>query len=158
MAEGARGAQEQALKMLGRRARSEAEVRRGLERKGFAEADIEAAIARLKELRYLDDRAFAADQAKGLLGARRLGPASAVRRLAAAGIAESEAEAAVCQAREGTSEAELARAALEKRRPVVSGTSPLPERLKAARWLMGRGFSEEVARALLQMAEEQDPE
>ena len=48
-----------ALRSLTRRDHSEAELCRKLRDKGFAEADIEAAIARLKRMGYLDDRRFA---------------------------------------------------------------------------------------------------
>lgn len=48
-----------ALTFLGYRARSVNEVRKRLLQKGHQEVDIEAAVARLVELKYLDDEAFA---------------------------------------------------------------------------------------------------
>ena len=150
MGEASREALEAAVKMLARRARSEAEVRAQLERKGLAGAAVDDAIARLKELRYLDDEAFAANRATLLLRANN-GPRSVARKLAAAGIGEEQARAAIEQGREGASERDLARRALEARRPRVDERSPLPERIRAARWLLGRGFSEEIARALLSL-------
>ena len=158
MSEGARAAQDYALKLLGHRARSEAELRGRLEAKGFAAAEIDQAIARLKELRFLDDAAFAADRAAALLGERGVGPEEAVRKLGAAGIDEPRAQVAIEQARAGAGEKELAERALEKRRPRVDAGSPRAARVRAARWLVGRGFSEESVRALLDLVDESAPE
>ena len=143
-----------ALKMLSRRARSEAEVRRALEKAPFSAEVIAAALARLKELGYLDDQAFARARAQTLLEKGRLGPSAVSRRLAAQGVDEGEAEAAVSDARGGRSDEALAREALSRRRPIVSRASPLPERVKAARFLAGRGFSEGAIEALLGPFEE----
>jgi regulatory protein len=147
-----------ALKILARRAYSEAEVRRRLERGTFTPGEIDAAIARLKELRYLDDRAYALDRAAALLGSRKMAPAQVAAKLAAAGVAGRDADAAVEQARAGASELELARLALAKRRPRVDESAPARERDRAARWLMSRGFTEEAARALLGLTDESPPE
>ena len=151
MATGAKAAQDYALKLLGHRARSEAEIRRRLEAKGFAAEEIDAAIARLKDLRFLDDPAFAVAKAGTLLKDERKGPRLAVARLEAVGIDERQAETAVEAAREGATERELVLRALEKRRPRVDAASPRPERIKAARWLAGRGFCEEAVRAALDL-------
>jgi len=48
-----------ALAMLSRRDRSEAEIRRGLSAKGFADRIIGDVVVRLGEAGYLDDRRFA---------------------------------------------------------------------------------------------------
>jgi len=144
---------DQALKLLGHHARSEAQLRHRLEAKGFAAEEIDAAIARLKELRYLDDQAFAESKALAMVNQEGKGPALAVRKLEAAGIDEGQAELAVQQARDGMTEHELALKALERRRPVVGPDSALAERIKAARWLAGRGFSEETVHTLLRLDE-----
>lgn len=145
---------EVALQMLARRARSEAEIRRALLRKGITEAEVETVITRLKELRFLDDRAFAARRAETLLVEGHWGPAAIERRLAAAGVDEPVAREAIEAARQGETERELALKALEKRRPRVSERSAAAERIRAARWLVSHGFCEEVARAVLGLSEE----
>ncbi len=147
-------AQDHALKLLGHRARSEAELRRRLESKGFASEEIDQAIARLKELRYLDDEALAESRAETMVQAERKGPRLAVRKLEAAGIEEERAQAAVESAKGGASERELALPALERRRPALAPEAPRAERYKAARWLAGRGFSEETIRDVLRLDEE----
>ena len=147
-------AQDYAIKLLGHRARSEAELRRRLEAKGFAAEEIDQAIARLKELRYLDDEALAVSRAESMVQAERKGPRLAVRKLEVAGIEETKAKAAVESAKEGASERELALKALEKRRPLLAPNAARAERHKAARWLAGRGFSEETVRDVLRLDEE----
>lgn len=147
-------AQDYALKLLGHRARSELELRRRLQAKGFAAEEIDPAIARLKELRYLDDEALAGARAETLVQAEKKGPRLAVRKLEAAGIEEERAEAAVEAARDGASERELALRALEKRRPPLAPDAPRAERIKAARWLAGRGFGEEIVREVLRLDED----
>lgn len=151
-------AYELVLKMLARRSHSKAEVRRRLERRGIAAGEIETALGRLEELGYLSDRAYARERAHALVESRRMGPASVVRRLSAEGIDESDAEAAVAEASANKSERDLAAAALAGRRPPVDAHSPREDRLRAARWLVGRGFSEEAARALLNLHDERTPE
>ena len=47
------------LNLLSRRAHSRAEIRRKLGRRGYGEEEVESTVARLVELGYLDDRAFA---------------------------------------------------------------------------------------------------
>lgn len=53
------GALDAGLNLLSRRAHSRAEVRRKLGRRGYGEEEVESTVARLAELGYLDDRAFA---------------------------------------------------------------------------------------------------
>ena len=49
----------QALRLLGYRARSEGEITRALQQKGYATEAIDAAMARLQDQRYVDDETFA---------------------------------------------------------------------------------------------------
>jgi len=143
-----------ALKLLGHRARSEAELRRRLEAKGFAAAEIDSAVARLQELRYLDDEAFAGSKADSLLHSEHQGPRRVLRKLEALGVDGEVASEAVASAQEGRTERELALQALKRRRPRVDSGSPHEDRVKAARWLLGRGFPEDVVRELLRLDEE----
>ncbi|HEY3445294.1 MAG TPA: regulatory protein RecX [Myxococcales bacterium] len=147
-------AQDYALKLLGHHARSEVELRKKLEAKGFASDEIDQAIARLKELRYLDDEALADSRAEKMVQAERKGPQLAVHKLQAAGIEEERAETAVESAKGGASDRELALQALEQRKPALAPDAPRAERYKAARWLAARGFSEETIRDVLRLDEE----
>ncbi len=49
----------QALRLLGYRARSEGEITRALQQKGYTAVAIDTAMARLQDQRYIDDEAFA---------------------------------------------------------------------------------------------------
>ncbi len=102
------GLRDLALRYVGRYATSEAKLRRFLARKlfergwaGDAAAPVEAIVARLAELGYVDDRGFAEARARGLagrgFGARRvsadLGAAGIARDVAAEVAAAGDAEA-----------------------------------------------------------------
>jgi regulatory protein len=157
MAASEKTALQTAVAMLARRERCEAQIRSALERKGFDSGDIEPTLIRLRELGYLDDRAFAHRRAEKMLAGGQ-GPEFAVRRLAVAGIDEASARGAVERALGSRSERDLAAAALEERFPRLTSKSAREERLRAARWLVSRGYTTEVARALLLFDLEQDLE
>ncbi|AKU90216.1 regulatory protein RecX [Vulgatibacter incomptus] len=131
---------------LARRARSEAEIRERLGRAGVASATIDQVVARLRELRYLDDPAFARQRA-GSLARRGFGPRAVELRLARAGLAGELAQHGIREAF-GADEARLAREALARRlgdRP--SDGLDVKERARLFRWLAGRGFSPGAIRA-----------
>jgi len=142
-----------ALKLLRHRARSRHELSLALARKGFSEDVAHATLARLAELGYLDDARFARARAESLLSAGRLGEASVRERLLAHGLSESEADAALADAKAEVGFDALAsgRTLLQRRR--LWGR-PLDEREKAqaARFLTARGFSEDDVERLLRLA------
>jgi regulatory protein len=138
-----------ALRLLAHRARSEAQVRARLQRAGFASEAIDAALSRLRELRFLDDAAYAQARAETLLSRGRFGPAAAAARLAGEGVPEAMALAAIRAACGQRDERALARECLAARRLPLSPGAPAKERARAARFLLGRGFSEEAVRDLL---------
>jgi regulatory protein len=133
-----------AIGLLARRAHSRLELRRKLSRRGFVADAIEAAMARLVELGYLDDRSFA----QGLVrrrGALR-GPLALSAELAARGVDRAQAEAAVA---EFGPEAQLLSATrlaerLHARRPATSYRELLDG---VGSKLLRRGFSAPVVRA-----------
>lgn len=138
-----------ALRLLAHRARTEAQIRARLERAGFEAPVIDAALARLRDLRFLDDAAYAEARAETLLSRGRFGPAAAEQRLAAEGVVEATAAAAVRAACGPRDERALARECLASRRPALSPEASPAERARAARFLLGRGFSEETVRDVL---------
>jgi len=85
----------QALDLLSRRAHSKWELRRKLRMKGFEAGAIDAAIARLVDLGYLNDSSFA----KGLVRRRAAlrGPRALSAELAARGVDRAEADEAVAE-------------------------------------------------------------
>ena len=100
-----------ALRILGYRFNSEAELRRKLAAKRFDEATIAATLARLREEKWLDDERFAAAfvRTRVLKGIGRLRIRGELR---AAGISEEAAERALRENTDG--EEERLRAAYEK--------------------------------------------
>jgi len=78
---------------LARRAHSKWELRRKLRQKGFEAEAIEAAMARLGELGYLNDSAFASGLVRRRAALR--GPLALSAELSAKGVDRAEADAAV---------------------------------------------------------------
>jgi regulatory protein len=111
---------ELAMRLLGLRSRTEHELLQGLKRRGVAEEDAKAAVARLRELRYMDDREVAATRAKSSIE-RGEAPRMVLRRLARHGVSEEVAHEAAEEARSGLSDDELAARALQRK---LRGRSP----------------------------------
>ena len=147
-------ARSRALRLLAARPRTEAQILERLVRAGF-EAEAEGVVAWLRDLRYLDDEAFARDRAGSLVAPGRLGPRMAEQRLVAAGIPRDAARRAVREAL-GDEETKRCRLLAEQRAGAagaVPGAVPdnLGEREKArlSRFLLGRGFSGRAVSAAL---------
>jgi len=141
-----------AYDQIARRARSEVELRRRLQKAGSDPDVIERVIERLKELRYLDDAAFAASRTRGL-AARGFGPRAVAARLYQAGVAPGLAADGIGETF-GADEPRLAREALERRlRGRTFRELERRERERLLRWLAGRGFS---ASAIAAACEEQE--
>jgi len=119
-----------ALRALRHRDLSARELDERLQAKGFEESDRDDALATLERTGLLDDRRFAENRARSL-AARGAGDAAIRHALATAGVA-SELLEDVFETIEP--EAERARSIAARR-----GASP-----KTARYLSGKGFSEEV--------------
>lgn len=81
------------MRLLGRRAHSRAELQRKLGRRGYEEAEIERALARLTELGYVDDRAFAGAHVRRRSSG--LGPRALAAELSARGVDRAIAADAV---------------------------------------------------------------
>jgi regulatory protein len=96
-----------ALHRLARRAYSVAEMRRALERKFGAGVPVGSAIARLRELGYLDDKKFAASYATSLAQNRAYGRIRLRRELKARLVDYKVIEPALDQAYETAEEREL---------------------------------------------------
>ncbi len=61
------------LKLLGYRARSEAEIKDKMIKKGYGVNSIEAAVKYLKELKYIDDEEYARQYIKNRVNTKKLG-------------------------------------------------------------------------------------
>jgi len=139
---------DRALNLLAFRARSEAELRRQLIRKGEPPEDVEAAIVRLLEQRLLNDvdfaRQFARAKAVGA-GASRF---RIVRELGRRGIARSDAEAAVDRMTEdeGIDPAANIQRVAEKKWASLARLDAVTARRRLYAFLARRGFGpDEIA-------------
>ena len=104
-----------ALHMLARRPYSIAEMRRALEKKYPQKAAVAVAIARLREIGYLDDRKFAEQYAYSLAQNRAFGPHRVRRELKSKLVEYQYIEPAIEQAYQQTPPADRLRQALEKK-------------------------------------------
>ena len=104
-----------ALRMLARRPYSLAEMRRALERKFPGSEQVHTAIARLRELHYLDDQKFAEQYASSLVRNRAFGSWRIRRELKAKLVDYRQIEPALSQAFQETSEQDLLAQTLDKK-------------------------------------------
>ena len=137
------------LKMLGRRELSEKQIRQRLARKEYSEPDIDAAVARLKENRSLDDERVSGALARSEVGIKRHGRLRAQRQLEAAGIAPALARRALDDVFETTDPAALLEAALAKRLHGDRAIADEREFMRLYRYLIGQGFASDRALAAL---------
>ena len=86
-------AYQRALRRLGRRDQSEAELRRALLARGHDPEEVEAAIERLRAERFLDDRGFAERFARSRMAHQGLGRSRVRQGLRQRGVAPDETEA-----------------------------------------------------------------
>jgi regulatory protein len=131
--------------MLARRPLSEREVALRLLRKGHAEPDIAAVLARLRELRLIDDPALCRQLVRSYREGRMYGPAKIAWKLAARGFPRPLVEEALREACPPEDVAEAAVRALGKkyRGGIPGGREGAAG---AYRFLAGRGFPPDVCR------------
>jgi regulatory protein len=145
-----------ALRQLAARARTEAQIRARLAREELA-GEADAVVAWLRDLRYLDDDAYARIRARDLVAAGRCGPRLATLRLAREGVDPERARAALQEALCAGGARDAAAAELELCRTLAArrarGRTPsdLDDRARArlARFLSGRGFSGRAVAAVV---------
>jgi len=138
----------QALRLLARRELSEAQVRTRLRRRGHLDADIEAAIDRLRSERAIDDGRTAAAIARTQLALRPRGRLRVRQQIERAGIAPALADHAVEAAFGGIETGALIEAVLARRLRgrAIAGEA---EFRRQYRYLLSEGFEpDEVLAAL----------
>jgi len=96
-----------ALRLLGGRAYSTGELREKLRRRAERESDVDNAVARLKDLGYLDDRRFAETFATARLSGDKLGRTRVVQDLRRRRVAPALAERTVRDVYQGVDETAL---------------------------------------------------
>jgi regulatory protein len=138
-----------AVRMLGRRELSAAQVRERLARRGWTDDAIAPAIARLTASGALDDARVARACARTRAGVKRQGRDRVLREIQALGVTRDVARTAVDEVFGALDEGHLLQAALEKRlrAGMVLSDPAVQRRLYAA--LVRQGFdAHAVARAI----------
>ena len=138
-----------ALRMLARRPYSVADMRRALERKFGATAAVKQAIARLRQLGYLNDKNYAAHTASSLARNRAFGSHRIRRELKAKLVDYKYIEPALDQAFEEISERELLEKAVDKQIRTVRHPLTRNRLYSLCQSLMRRGFrSDDIMKAV----------
>ncbi len=138
----------QALAILARRDHTEAELIRKLGQKGFDQVTCAAAVARCRELGYLDDDRTARMMV-AVLRRRGMGVHRIRSELRSKGVPQPTIESLTAPEDEPARALETARAAIERKRPTFERESdPAKRRAKIYRFLLSRGFSTDIARRL----------
>jgi regulatory protein len=133
-----------AVARLGRRDQTAAELRRALARAGHEEADVEAALRRLRSQGYLDDDAFAQRYARSRMQHQGLGRIRVGHELRRKGLTRTQAETGVRVALADVSEPETIDALARRwwRQHATGRPDDVPERRMKRLWafLVRRGF------------------
>lgn len=134
-----------ALRMLSRRDLSEGEIRERLSVKGHSRAEAQAAIGRLRELGFVDDKGLCARLARSYRETRGYGAAKVAWALRARRFSAALVEETMRESSFGEEELAAASAALRKK---FRGGIPRGREgaARAYRFLAGRGFSPETCR------------
>ena len=144
------------LTLLARRELSEAQVQQRLLRKGHTQDAVDAAIARLKAERAIDDTRVAEAIARTELTVRRRGRARVERRIRSAGIARDRAQQAVDQAYAHVDSEALLVAALERK---LKGRRIADQRefQRLYRYLVSQGFESDKILSVLRLRSKVPP-
>ena len=147
---------DRALALLGRKAYTNTEMDEALAKSGVSEEERQSAVARLRELGYINDLEVARVRARALLE-RGAAPRFVERRLGEQGVGAAQARAAVGEAAQGANETELLARALRK---VMRGQAPADdkERRRAFRALVAKGHRPSLVAGTLGFSWEGDDE
>jgi regulatory protein len=134
-------AKSDAYRLISRRTRTRKEIQDRLQQRGHAEGVIEETLQSLSDLGYVNDAEFAREWCRYRLESRPLGARALQRELFSKGVSTELAEAAVQEAFEHVSEADLAKRLAAKR--MKNGfDAKTPKDVKRLReFLLRRGFS-----------------
>ncbi len=147
-----------ALAALTRRQRTSFEILAILKRRGYSREECAFVVARLEELGYVDDRAYAAAFAGTVARSKGWGPRRVRQELARRGVSALAIDEGLAKAREdGSAPAENIHAAAAKllRRWGVPATRKERDRLKAS--LARKGFEFAAINEVLDQAGAREP-
>ena len=138
-----------ALRMLGRRELSEAQIRQRLARREHAPEAIDEAVARLIEERAIDDNRVAEAIARMETGVRKRGKLRIRRKIESVGISPAIARRALDEVFGNIDDDDLLESALAKRLRRGASISDEREFNRLYRYLVGQGFEPQRVLALL---------
>lgn len=144
-----------AVRFLGPRQRSVAEIRRHLRSKRFDDATIDQAIDKLRAQRYLDDEAFARYWVEQRDAHRPRGERAIVSELLQKGVSRDVIDLVIGE-RGPDAEVKLAREAI--RRPITRwlSLSDVERKRKIHQYLAQRGFSYDVIEEVIARPEQDE--
>ncbi|WP_022834966.1 regulatory protein RecX [Salisaeta longa] len=142
-------AKQRALDYLAHKPRTEAEVRRKLQRKDYPDDIIADVVARLHELGYLDDHAYARDYIHNRFRSKRYGPLRIERELRKRGVDRTIVEQAVADFFADHSTLDAARHHASKRWGRLTDDDPRRRQQKMYRYLKRRGFRSDTIRRVV---------
>ena len=146
---------QRALRFLGYRPRSEAELRSFLVQRGHSAAITERTLEKLCSLNYLNDETFARNWAHSRAEARGYGPNRIEQELRTKGIDQALIRQVVHETFDQVDESARARSLLERRFKCKQFDDPRMLR-RAAGFLQRRGYSRKVIFDLLKHPLEDD--
>lgn len=139
-------------RLVAHRPRTVAELHTRLTRKGFSHEITRAAVARAQDAGIVDDRLFARLYAEDRLLSRPCSRRLLTKELRERGVDAPLAAEAARAASPDLSEEDLARRALTGRLPLWRGLAREVAECRAGSFLLRRGFSLAVARAIAEEA------
>ena len=137
-----------ALRYLGYRARSVAEVKDYLRRRGGADAVVDATVEKLRGFNFIDDETFARNWALSRAQSQGYGPRRIEQELKTKGVVDSVVRAVVKEIFDQEDEEKRARTILQKKFGGENFQEPGTLR-RAVAFLERRGYSSKVIFALL---------
>jgi regulatory protein len=144
-----------ALRYLGYRSRSEAEIRRYLSRRGYGPSAADSVTKKLRSLTYLNDETFARSWALARAQDHGYGPRRIEQELRSKGLDEPLIRAVLRETFDQVDEGERARRLLTKHFKGGDLSEPKTMR-RAAAFLQRRGYSSKVVFNLLRYSIEDD--
>ncbi len=138
-----------ALYLLGRRGRTERELRDKLAEKKYSDDDIALTIERLREMKLIDDAVFASNYARDKIAIYRRGRFRIGLDLLRKGVARDQIDQALGEVEEAD-ELSAAQSLAESRLKNWQALDPLKRRARLTSLLQRRGFSARVVRAVLE--------
>jgi len=148
-----------ALRILRYRFNSEHELRRKLAAKRFQKGDVDAAIERLRQEKWIDDERFAGSYIRTRM-AKRVGPGRIKRELSAAGVDRATADRSLSENRDDErTSSDLAAIADKRRRILVRRhgeeyVRSAEGKSRLAAYLIHQGYPVDQVRDLLRVSDD----